>query len=138
MSDTTTPRKFLSRDQIDAAQDVAMEPVDVPEWGGSVMVKGLNARQLGQYQQSLIVGSGRQSRAEIKGARERLLVLTVCDEAGVLLFSADDMRMLARKSAKAVDRVYDVAAKLSGITEEQAARAVEDFSEARDGDSSDA
>ena len=127
---------LLSRDQIAEAKDVVFEDVEVPEWGGSVRVRGLTARQRGEYEQSLVKGTGRNRSIEMRGGRERLLVLCCVDETGMALFTADDVRMLARKSAAAVERVYDVAARISGLTEAEAGADLEDFDTAQSGDSS--
>jgi hypothetical protein len=47
--------------------------------------------------------------------RTKLVALTVVDDAGNLLFSADDLARLAAKSALAIDRVFVVAQSINGF-----------------------
>jgi hypothetical protein len=51
--------------------------------------------------------------------RAALVVLAVCDEAGAPLLKPSDLAQLGKKSAAIVDRLFDVAARLSGITKDE-------------------
>jgi hypothetical protein len=110
--------QLLGRDAIFSAPDIQTEDVLIPEWGGAVRVKGLNAAERDAYEAS-IVGKGKgQKGPNYSNVRARLVALTVIDEAGNQLFGPADVRQLGEKSAAPIDRIYDVAARLSGITEE--------------------
>ncbi|MGQ4513700.1 hypothetical protein [Streptomyces sp. DW26H14] len=108
----------LSRDAILGASDVQIETVDVPEWGDKVHVKGLTGRELDDYQNSLrkIV---RDQVVVQPNAHSKLLVKALVDERGDRLFGDKDVDALARKSGRVLDRLWDVAARLSGITDEE-------------------
>jgi len=108
----------LTRDEILKADDIEIEEVEVPEWGGSVYVRGLTAEQRDQYEQSLIVRKGKKSDINLVNARARLVALTVVDENGDSLFTLADAEALGQKSAAALQRVFEVAQRLSGLTEE--------------------
>jgi len=43
--------------------------------------------------------------------------MTVCDEAGALLFSVDDVIALSSKSAKALDRIMETALQVNGLSQ---------------------
>ena len=107
---------LLSRDQIQNANDVQREHVTVPEWGGDVIVQGLNAKERDDYEATILRMNGTDAKVNLANARVKLVVRTVVDEAGHKMFSAEDVNWLAQKSAAAIERVYAVASRLSGIS----------------------
>lgn len=109
---------MLTREQILGAKDIRTEEVKVPEWGGSVLVRGLTGAERDRFEESVIEQRGKVTKVKLKDARARLVALSVVDEEGKRLFSDADVAVLTEKSAAALDRVYAVAARLSGISEE--------------------
>lgn len=112
-----TAKSILSFDQIRGASDIQTEEVAVPEWGGSVLVRGLTAKERDKYESSMVETKGKSAKVNMANARARLLVMTVVDESGELMFSQADVGWIGEKSAAAVDRIYDVASRLSGVTD---------------------
>jgi hypothetical protein len=55
------------------------------------------------------------------GMRAKLLVKCLVDEAGERLFTDQDAPALGAKNGAVIDRLYDVAARLSGLSEEEKA-----------------
>ncbi len=111
-------KRFLTREAILQAQDLPHEDVYVPEWGGWVRVRGLTAEERDKFEASILEGQGRNARVRMENIRAKLVALAVVDEEGNRLFTDDDVALLAKKSAAAVQRVFDVAMRLSGLTEE--------------------
>lgn len=115
---------MLSRDAILEADDLARERVAVPEWGKPpddfVFVRGLTGAERDAFEQSKYVRVPDSDDLELslKNLRARLAVLSVCDEAGKRLFADDDAALLGGKNAVALARIYEVAARLSGLTVE--------------------
>ena len=120
---------ILSRDAILKASDIKTETVPVPEWGGDVLVRGMDGSERDQYEQSVMVQNSKNTRVNMKNARAKLVVLSVVDEAGKRLFSQADVDALSKKSAAALNRVFNVAARLSGITEGDLAEITEELAE---------
>lgn len=122
----------LNREQILSAQDIERRLVSVPEWGGEVWIAGLTGTDRDAFEAEMFNlkvnrnGRGRNgtTTTEINlnkvAIRAGLLSRTIVDENGIKLFTADDVKALGEKSAKALDRCYEVAQQLSGITEEDA------------------
>ena len=112
----------LTRDQILAADDLKTEEVEVPEWGGSVLVRTLTAHERDVFEDGLIKTKGRgrnQTREmQLEDVRAKLACLTIVDAGGVQIFNRADMLELGKKSAGALNRVWDVASRLSGMTNE--------------------
>lgn len=108
---------YLTRDAILSAVDIPQEDVAVPEWGGSVLVRGLTGRQRDAFEAGMIRGQGKNQQLVLENMRAKLSALTIVDEQGSRLFSEVDVKALSEKSAAALDRVFAVAMRLSGLTQ---------------------
>lgn len=108
---------YLTRDQILEVQDLQYEDVAVPEWGGTVRVRGLTGTERDAFEASVVQQQGKKTSYNLTNLRARLVSLSVVDEAGKRLFSDRDVQALGRKSAAALARVYEVASRLSGISD---------------------
>lgn len=109
---------LLSREQILQAEDLVYEDVEVPEWGGTVRVRGLTGAERDQFEASIVSLNGRQSKVDTRNVRAKLAALTIIDEDGKRLFTDQDVQQLGLKSAAALDRVFDVAQRLSGLSDQ--------------------
>lgn len=110
---------YLSRDEILGASDIAVEPVEVPEWGGTVRVRGLTGAERDELEAEIVrANRDGSTRVDTRNLRARLVALSVVDEAGERLFTCEDIEALGQKSAAALDRVFSVAQRLSGLGDE--------------------
>ena len=105
----------LSRKAILGANDLPSEKVNVPEWGGEVYVRSMNAMERELYEQSIAIGEGDDRKLDFGHLRTRLLLFTVTDDQGKRLFEEGDVEALASKSARAINRIAEVAQRLNGI-----------------------
>lgn len=106
----------LSKDQILEANDLTSEEVQVAEWGGSVKVRTMTGADRDAFEQSMVVvGSDGTRRPDMTNMRAKLVALTCIDDSGNLLFVPADIPMLAKKSAAALERVFDVAQRINGL-----------------------
>lgn len=114
----------LTKEQILAIQDVQPVPVEVPEWGGTVYVRPMSAGARDRWEGDLIE-RGEKRKESIAKATENLravfLSKCLCDESGVLLFGPEDIAALSGKSYRAVDRAYEAAQSLNGLSESDVA-----------------
>ena len=125
--------KMLSRDDILGAPELPLVEVDIPEWGGTVWVKPMTAAGRDAFEASVADDNGKVDK---RNFRAKLVVRCVVDhETGVRLFQDDDAKAIGAKSAMPVDRIFEAAAKASGLTPEDLV-GLEGNSEGRDGDSS--
>lgn len=114
MEDST---EFFSRDEILKAQDQAFEEVTIPEWGGKkVRLRGLSGTARDAFEASLMVGTGKGQKVSTQNIRAKLAALSIVDSAGNQMFSYADIDALGAKSAQALDRIFEVAQRLSGIS----------------------
>lgn len=109
---------LLTRDAILGASDIKSEDVHVPEWGGTVRVKGLTAAQRDRFEAESVTGAGKRRDVNLVNIRARLVALSIVGDDGQPLFNPGDVKALGDKSAGALDRVFSVASRLSGIGED--------------------
>jgi hypothetical protein len=103
---------MLTKDEILAANDRPMTTLAVPEWGGEVCLRQLTAEEAQQYRIFSLDDNWKVDRAKALKNHLVLASLTLCDEAGARIFTADE---LTGKSAAAIERVAAEARKLNGL-----------------------
>lgn len=106
----------LTKNQILTANDLETREVDVPEWGGSVTVKALSGKERDAWEASLRVTRGKQTAADTSNIRAKLVARALIGDDGERLFSDQDIAALGDKSALVLDRLFDVIAEMSGLS----------------------
>ena len=109
--------KILSRDEILKAQDIKTEEVQVPEWGGSILVRGLTGIERDRFEESILQGHGKNRTVTLDNIRAKLIARSVVDEQGNRIFSDADIEGLGKKSGATLSRVFEVCQRLSGLNE---------------------
>lgn len=105
----------LSRDAILQATDYKLERVECPEWGGHVFVRSISGFERDLFEQSFVDSKGKRKEV-VENIRAGLAARTVCDAEGKRLFSDKDIAALGKKSAAALDRIFEVSQRLSGLS----------------------
>ena len=121
--------KILNRTEILEANDIKIQEVAVPEWGedAAVYVKGMTGAERDKFEGSLITLRGKDKQMNMANIRAKLASMTICDEKGKRLFNENDVQSLSQKSAAALQRVFAVAQKLSGISDEDVEELAEEL-----------
>ncbi|MFR9807063.1 hypothetical protein ACL02T_32920 [Pseudonocardia sp. RS010] len=109
---------LLTRQQIESADDLQTQDVDVPEWGGTVRIRPLTGRERDRLESSLMGTNGKVSTSKLALFRARVAAMCMIDEDGERLFGDADVEVLGAKSAAALHRVAEAAQKLSGLSKE--------------------
>lgn len=111
---------YLSAEQILDAADLPFEDVNVPEWGGTVRVRGMSGTDRDRFEAQML-SKDMQSVSKdtaLERYRARLAAACLVDEQGRRMFRSDaEVKRLGEKSAQALQRVVDVASRLSGLTQ---------------------
>jgi len=94
--------------------DLRVEPVPVPEWNTTLYVRSITAKEQDAWSAET-VKQKQENRANFQAS---FLVLCMCDESGALLFSRKDADALGNKSAGALNRLFNVASRLNGLSSE--------------------
>lgn len=104
----------LSTSEIVSKQDARKwDRVDVPEWGGYVNVRVMTANERDQLEVRF-----KDNRI---GARAYMAAMLCCNDDGEDLFSDEHIAVLEKKSALALDRIFAVAMRINGMTDEAVA-----------------
>ena len=127
----------LSREQVLALRPT-VEEVELEDHG-TVRIRGLTAAERDAYEQTL-VEVGPDGRATVKAAqrnvRASLVVRCLVDDAGERMFADDEVEALGEIDGAVIDKLWDVARRLSGMSTEAEEAALAGFGEAQDAASS--
>jgi len=129
---------LLNKEQIQSVSDLETLDVDVPEWGGTVRLKSLTGAERDRFEASVVQGQGKNATVNMQNLRAKLVAQSAVGEDGKPLFTEDDANWLGEKSAKALNRLFESAQKLSGLTTEDVKELAGNFTAARSGDSTSA
>lgn len=108
---------ILSREELLKRRPRRTKAVDVPELGGQVLLRALTEGERSRFEMTFLSKKGTPRADLIEQARARLIVESVVDEQGNLLFSVDDVDAIYQLEASVTARLYDEARKLSGFEE---------------------
>jgi hypothetical protein len=106
----------LKRDAILGKRQLKSELVPVPEWEGEVRIRELMSWERDEFEASCFSIDEDGTRHNNWGnMRARLVLLCAIDDEGHQLFTKADLGDLSKESAAAMDRLYDVATRLSRL-----------------------
>jgi len=111
----------LTKEQILQADDLEIEVVEVPEWGGQVNIRALTGRERDNLEASVTRtnAKGEMIGMNLDNLRARLIAMSMVDDDGRLMFaSRAEVLALGGKCGKILNRIFEVAQRLSGITPE--------------------
>jgi hypothetical protein len=103
--------KYLTKDGILNSDDRPVQELEVPEWGGTIRIMAMMAQERDRLEAASIEEGG----DKFLNFRSKVVVASVVDEAGELLFTHDDIEALSKKSAAAISAVAQACMDLSGF-----------------------
>lgn len=101
--------KYLTAEQILSADDFRYAEVDVPEWGGTVRVRTMSAKQRDALNQMF------KNRGEVEST-EFMLLMCVVDENGNRVLKREHLDMLKEKSVAPINRIVKAISDLMGTS----------------------
>jgi len=107
----------ISRADIEKAPDLPTEEVAVPEWGGTVLLRGLNGSDKDKFLGETMKKDGGEKSIEFKDITARLVARCLVDETGARLYADEEIDALGKKSGAVLSRLFKVAQRLSGLDE---------------------
>ena len=100
--------QYLTKDEIATASDLKQEEVEVPEWGGKVLVSELSAFQR--------LKLGEMDAKNVSTELSFMVVVWSCrDGEGKPLFVMLDLPMLKERAQEPIQRIVDKCWELSGL-----------------------
>lgn len=111
----------LTLSEILTAKDGRIEEVPVPEWGGSVFLRvmsGVERDDYDHYLRTRVDDKGRLK--DVRGVRQKLLSLTLCDAEGTRMLQADKdaADLFSKKNSEVLCRLFSDAQRLNGLADE--------------------
>lgn len=100
-----TREVFLSKRQLKRKQ------VDIPEWGATVYVQELNAKQRGEFEAAATGGD----LGKLAATRASLVVKCATTAEGVPLLKAGDEHVVGEMSGDIIDRIFTAILEISGM-----------------------
>lgn len=107
----------MTADFILQANDLTIENISVPIWG-KVFYRALTLAEQREWEESIVKkdeGGKLEASANADEVMAKLLVRSLCDEGGVLLFKSEQWEDLCKKNGQIVKKVYDAVCKLNGV-----------------------
>lgn len=90
---------MLTRESIFANRPAALEPLEVPEWNGTVYIRAMTAAEFKVWQDAAKDLSG-------EAVAVSLIIAAVADESGKPLFTAADVPALLEMPNAVIQRIY--------------------------------
>jgi len=122
---------LLNKEQIKSVSDLETLDVEVPEWGGTVRLKSLTGAERDRFEAGVVQGQGRNTTVNMQNLRAKLVAQSAIGEDGKPLFTEEDVKWLGEKSAKALNRLFNAAQQLSGLSESDVKELAGNFKDAR-------
>ncbi len=114
-------RKFLSREETLAADDIETRDLYTPEWGGWMRIRTLTAYEKDELEVGMVlattngqVGKGKR----IDNIRARFVAAAAIDQKDEKLYSDSDVAALGKKSAPALSRIFAAVKEMNGISDD--------------------
>jgi hypothetical protein len=109
---THAPKVYLDREGLLALADRVIEELHVPEWHAYVRVGSWDGTTRWKVIRAWPSGAGATSDLNLLAL---VAAYSLVDEDGVLLYTERDIPALARKNARALDRIMTVALRINGL-----------------------
>lgn len=121
---------FMSGAALLDLDDLSTAKVVVPEWTQAarkagkigpedevaVYVRTMKAAERDAFETSMFEGRGSSRRQNLDNLRARLVAKTAVDKDGNPLWKAEQVKRLGEKNAAAIDRIFDAAQRLNGMS----------------------
>ena len=110
----------LTREQILEADDLPTESLDVPEWGGEVLIRALNGAQREEIEVRSHKAKTSGEALGWKGLKALVASYVIVDEHGKPQFTEKDVKVLSQKSSGALDRIFEKVLSMNAMSKKDA------------------
>lgn len=105
---------MVSRDDILKSNSLDIDSVDVPEFGGEVFIRIMTGAERDKWE----ISATASVRSENVNVRAILCAMTICDKNGERLFTDHEAEALGKKSAIALDKIFQASRRLNKLTDQ--------------------
>lgn len=117
-------------DEILGMDDLPTDELEIPEWKNkTVRLRSLTAAERDEFESSQMTISKKGTPEQnLLNLRARLAALVLIDGGGnKLVTNKQVVTLLGGKSAKALDRIFERAQEMNGLSDEQVDKLAQDF-----------
>ena len=114
--------KYLSRDDILQTQGIRTDEVEVPEWGGKILVRELSAAEVAKIGFGMAGKGGGETEVDLAKLGEyvpQMIAWCVVDENLNSIFDLEDIMRLSAKSINPVQRIITKIMELSDLSPDE-------------------
>lgn len=94
----------LTADQILNANDIELEKITIPEWGGDAYIRMMSGTERDTWE---VYAQGQMTTKGAVNMRAKLASLCLADADGRRLFTDQKVSKLGEKSSAVLDRIYE-------------------------------
>jgi len=112
--------KQLTLKDILNVEDVKTKRVELPKWGGFVIIQQMTAKARDAYELSLLkTDESGKSQRDLENIRAKIVAACVLDPGGELMFKTPDhVKALGNKNSEVVDFLYSQCQEFNAISNE--------------------
>lgn len=117
-------------DIIYQSHDIPEQIVDVPEWGVSLLIRGLDGESRARYLERYMTSDMDGSVTIDYGSMYPAILVETCfdpDDNSLVFEGEADMAKINKKSAAVIERLAKIASELSGLTQDAEKKAAQSF-----------
>ncbi len=136
---TLVAKTFLTAVEILSAKDIDEAEINLPQWGGDVVVRGLSSEEHEKVVQDSMEGPIKDRKFSMIGYNARMAVACTYDglakDGGKKTFNDSHLALLRKKASGPVAAIAKKVQELSGLGEEEVEKMKEDLEHAQKDDS---
>jgi len=132
---TTTVEKTVAisrEDFLKIGAVLKLEGCKIAE-GKIIYVREMTGTERDAFEASIVTMRGKNHDVNLKGARAKLLVKTLANEAGSRMFKDGEENLVGALGADLVDKLFTVAQKVNGMSEKDVKELIGDLGVAQSG-----
>lgn len=103
---------MLKREEILSKTSLQTEKINIPEWGGDVLISEMSGTSRDSWEQAI---REKDASGRIVSPRAKLIVFTIVDEKGSRIFKDDDVEAIGKLSSEALEKICAVSMRLNGL-----------------------
>lgn len=109
---------LTKKDFLSARGNFPIKEVEIKELNGSVILRGLSAKEKDQFEQEVFQAK-EKGKGIVENFRAKYLVKSIVNEKGEQIFDENDIGWLGDLDGNLIDSLFQEAQKLSGYSSDQ-------------------
>ncbi len=103
---------MLKREEILSKTSLKTEALNIPEWGGDVIVSEMSGAMRDGWEQAI---REKDASGRLVSPRAKLIAFTVVDDKGNRIFKDDDVEAIGKLSSETLEKICIASMRLNGL-----------------------